>query len=108
MAAKYTLVIHAGCEGITPEYYGPEAEQEHLAFLRKSLAAGRRSWTTSERLAEKAVLLPWIRPAGPPSPLPPAGCSAAWPGRTKPTGWPCSARRAVGSSAGESGGIRIQ
>ncbi|MCF8037549.1 MAG: isoaspartyl peptidase/L-asparaginase [Desulfobacteraceae bacterium] len=41
MAAKYTLVIHAGCEGITRKYYGPEAEQEHLAFLRKSLAAGR-------------------------------------------------------------------
>ena len=41
MATKYTLVIHAGCEGITREYYGPEAEQEHLAFLRKSLAAGR-------------------------------------------------------------------
>ncbi len=41
MATKYTLAIHAGCEGITPEYYGPEAEQEHLAFLRKSLSAGR-------------------------------------------------------------------
>ncbi|MDZ7830946.1 MAG: isoaspartyl peptidase/L-asparaginase [Desulfobacterales bacterium] len=41
MAAKYTLLIHAGCEGITRQYYGPEAEQEHLLFLRKSLAAGR-------------------------------------------------------------------
>ena len=41
MAAKYTLVIHAGCEGITRKYYGPEAEQEHLSFLRKSLSAGR-------------------------------------------------------------------
>jgi len=41
VAAKYTLVIHAGCEGITRQYYGPEAEQEHLAFLRKSLAARR-------------------------------------------------------------------
>ena len=41
MAAKYILVIHAGCEGITRKYYGPEAEQEHLSFLRKSLSAGR-------------------------------------------------------------------
>ncbi len=41
MATTYTLAIHAGCEGITREYYGPEAEQEHLSFLRKSLAAGR-------------------------------------------------------------------
>jgi len=41
MAAKYTLVIHAGCEGITRKYYGPEAEREHLSFLRKSLSAGR-------------------------------------------------------------------
>lgn len=41
MAVKYTLLIHAGCEGITRKYYGPEAEQEHLAFLRKSLVAGR-------------------------------------------------------------------
>lgn len=41
MAVKYTLLIHAGCEGITRKYYGPEAEQEHLAFLGKSLAAGR-------------------------------------------------------------------
>jgi len=41
VAVKYTLLIHAGCEGITRKYYGPEAEQEHLAFLGKSLAAGR-------------------------------------------------------------------
>lgn len=41
MAVKYTLVIHAGCEGIIPERYGPEAEHEHLDYLHKSLAAGR-------------------------------------------------------------------
>ncbi|MFW5988783.1 MAG: isoaspartyl peptidase/L-asparaginase family protein [Desulfosudaceae bacterium] len=41
MSRHYTLVIHAGCEGITPEYYGPESEREHLAFLRQGLAAGR-------------------------------------------------------------------
>jgi len=42
MAAKFTLVIHAGCEGIIPKHYSAEAEHEHLEYLRKSLAAGRR------------------------------------------------------------------
>ncbi|EFI35367.1 Beta-aspartyl-peptidase [Desulfonatronospira thiodismutans ASO3-1] len=41
MAVKYTLVIHAGCEDIIPERYGPEAEHEYLDYLHKSLAAGR-------------------------------------------------------------------
>jgi len=41
MSVKHVLAIHAGCEGITRDYYGPEAVEEHLTFLHKSLAAGR-------------------------------------------------------------------
>ncbi len=41
MVEKFILVIHAGCEGIIPEHYGPEAERERLEYLRKRLAAGR-------------------------------------------------------------------
>ena len=57
MATKYTLAIHAGCEGITREYYGPEAEQEHLSFLRKSLAAGRAVLDNIRTLGGKGGLI---------------------------------------------------
>ncbi|MFW6082022.1 MAG: isoaspartyl peptidase/L-asparaginase, partial [Desulfosalsimonas sp.] len=41
MTRQYTLLVHAGCEGITRGNYSPEDEEKHLEFLSRSLAAGR-------------------------------------------------------------------